>query len=503
MSCPTCGTAGTCPSCTKGSWGSAFDSWGSSSGEWGDAGGNSSGEWAKAGRGVATAEPPASSWLAPQQPQPASDGWSAPATPPVQRPKPVFVPDEADGWSAPSAAAPTLAHPQEPKEEEQGWWTPEPPGPSSKSLLEESYEDDLPLQPVAAQWAEEEDEEAWLDGDRDEEESAPALQVAPAGNTLTWIAIVATGVMLVGGLMFLQKPNSATVAPAAMSKIDQRMEALQNGRRLVIAGRDNMQGDKAKGGSGDAEAASYQLVAGIKALKEGKASPREVGAAQSLLANCYWTSRNWESAYKTWNGMASVPEYKAEANAGKGKAKAKLLTKADSHLENSSGSLRARQYDQSIAQAKEALRLMEAYGGTASKKGITHGNIAFAEKNLGHRSAALSHFNQAFALSGNSLYADQVYALSPSGPVETEPVAAAPPPGSVSATIGGEPQYPNGVPGQYSPTTPSQPSQPAETQTAPSNPTNQNKPFIFKPPAPTPPKPRPDDSFDMTDRSQK
>ena len=484
MSCPTCGTAGTCPSCSKGLWGSAFDSWGS------EAGGGSSGEWAKVGRGVATAE------------LPASGGWSTPATSLVQNPKPVFVPDEADGWSVPSTAAPRLARPEEP-EEEQSWWTPEPPASSSKSLLEDSYEDDLPLQPVVAQWAEEENDEAWLDGDTDAEETGPALQVAPAGTPLTWVAIAVTGMMMVGGLIFLQTPTSTIAAPAATSQIDQKMEALQNGRRLVIAGRGSMQGDKAKGSRGDAEVASYQLVAGIKALREGKASPREIGGAQALLANCYQTSRNWESAYKTWNGMASVPEYKAEANAGKARAKAKLLAKADSHLENSSGSLRAQQYDQSIAQAKEALRLMEGYGGTASKKGITHGNIAFAEKNLGHRSAALEHFNQAFALSGNSLYGEQAYALSPSELAETEPVAAAPLPSPVSAKFGDDPQYPNGVPGPHSPTTPSPSSQPAETQPAPSKPTSQNKPFIFKPPPPKPVTPRPDDSFDMTDRSQK
>ena len=505
MSCPTCGTTGTCAKCSKSSsWGNAFDSWGSSSGEWGQAGGGSSGEGARSGGGVATAEPPVSSWLAQRGEQSASDGWGAPATPPASLSKPSIAQDETDGRASPSAVAPAAPKltPQEDPEPEQGWWTPEPSAPSPKSFLDESYEDDLPLQPIAAQWAEGEDEEAWLDETEDHTEPAPGPHTPSSGNTMTWLAIAATGVMMVGGLMFLQKPTSPTAAPATLSKTDQKMETLQNGRRLIIAGRITLRGDKAKGLRADAEAATYQLAAGIKDLQKGGASPREVGGAKALLATSYWNSRNWEEAYKTWGGLAAVPEYKAEANAGKAKAKGKLLAMADNHLQNSSGSLRANQYGQSIAQANEALRLMDAYGGAASKKGTTHGNIGFAEMNLGHRSAALIHFNKAFKLSGNYIYADQAYALAPSEPVETASVAVAQPV-VLNATIPTDPLYPNGVSGPHVPSTTSQ-SQPVAPQpvaSTPTRPTNTTPVFIPKPKPGK--KPRPNNTFDTTDHSRK
>lgn len=523
MSCPTCGNAATCPRCAKGSsgsWGSAFDSWGSSSGEWGAASGESGGADSPQGWGglAVASRPAASSWVNPSTPAPPTqatltDGWGSPApSSPAQAPSSPLrhqpAVDEADGWGSP-LASPAVPPSPRPALEADGWSGPlapkehaQLPALDDPFLDEEGGRDDSPLQPVRQQWSEDE-EEGWIDEAVDEEELAPLASPAGSGQGLLWAAVAITGLTLFGGLMFLRQPRVAAPDPATI-KIEQRMEALHSGRRLIIAGKATMSGDKAKRIPGDPEGATLQLEAAIKSLKEGSANSREIGRARSLLAQCWWTARHWEQAYAAWDELGAIPAYKSEADRGKAKAKDKLLASADTQLQNSTGSLRAEQYAQSVSQANEALRLLETYKGPASKKGTAHGNIAFAELNLGHRSAALSHFNQAYALSGNTLYANMAADLQPGGVPAAEPAAPAPSsPKVVDASAGVDPRYPTGKPG--SPT--SRPKKPAATPKTPKPSVAVQKPAVTAPkfvPTPKPTKrPRPNDQFDMTDHSKK
>lgn len=515
MSCPTCGTAATCPRCAKassGSWGSAFDSWGSPPGEWGTSASDSLSGW---GAGLAVANPPASSWARPPE-QPAVDGWSASSASsgaslaPEHHPQ--LAPEKADSWAEPAVPrSPSRAQEDEPPAED-GWGTPPQPTFSKKAFLpglpgcDDGFTqetEDSRLQPARQEWGQDEDE-SWIDETAEEGEIAPAPAPTGSSQKLLWAAVGLTALLVAVGVMFLRSPQTPPPDPAAI-KNDQRMEALQSGRRLVIAGKTALTGDKIKNLPSDPEAASLQLEAGIKALKEGSASAREIGRARALLANCWWSSRQWEKAYKTWGELASNPAYKTEAASGKAKAKQKLQALADSHLQNSTGSLRAMQYEQAITQANEALRLLKAYNGAKGKQGTAHGNIAFSELNLGHRSAALTHFNEAWKLSGNSLYLAMAEPLQMAGAgsaVESAPAAASNSPEVLSATAVVDPQYPQGqaVAGKPKKPTPGTPaSQPAPTPAKP----KVNKPFVFTPkPKPVDP-PRESNTFDWTDRSGK
>jgi tetratricopeptide (TPR) repeat protein len=501
MSCPSCGapsSTGPCQKCSKGqpgdTWGSSFDSWGSSSGEWGKTHAVAASNW---GGLPGASEPDKWSGSIATAPAPLAevagvDGWSSipavPVAPPVPR-KVESCQDQPDGWGvseptiSPAVARPAPALLGDPEEEE-GWLcNPSTAKMGKATLLDDGYHDQA-LEPVRnppPSWADEADED-WLDDEEDDRQGQgnlePSLAATGGGTGLLWLAVAVCTLFLGLGAWSLQKPAAVAPPEQAAQTTEDPMESLHLGRRLVLAGNQALKTDP--------EGASYQLNAAVAALKKGGASAQEIRKARRLLAQSLMSDKAYEKAFAQWSQLRKVPEYKVEGAKALALAQTKLLGVANTHLLNAEGSLKADQYRQAETQAREALRLFTAFGGKASKRGMAHGAIGYANLNLGRAQDAWDHFTQADLLYPAGNYRSALQSMQPSndapGVMVSDPGPSSTTP--VSATIDSNQDYPNGTGGKAP--KPKPPKTPVKKDPAPVAAAVVKKPYVYKP---TPPKP--------------
>jgi hypothetical protein len=198
------------------------------------------------------------------------------------------------------------------------------------------------------------------------------------------------------------------------------------------------------------------------------------------------SDRAYEKAYAQWSQLQKVPEYKVEAAQALALAQTKLLGVANTHLLNAEGSLRADQFRQAETQAREALRLFTAFGGKASKKGMAHGAIGYANLNLGRAQDAWDNLTLADSLypAGDYRSALQSMQSSNDAPEVTVSDPGPQPVGPVSATIDSNQDYPNGTGGKAP--KPKPPKTRVKEDPAPVAVVGVKKPHVYNPPPPKP-----------------
>jgi hypothetical protein len=357
--------------------------------------------------------------------------------------------------------------------------------------------------PRTVDWEPVGDDEEWLDeGDPDDEPPA-AVADGPAGSSQgwVWVAIAVIATFLVAAVVKLQSPAVTPQQPSVQDPI----EFLQAGRRLMIAGRANLKGDPKKGLKPDPEAASYQFRAAIGSFKDGKASSQQIWEARREYALSLAAAGHPESAHSAWGDLLTAAPHKAEAAKARLALEKLLRSTAGKKLVLAEHKLKSGRFQEAEREARESLRLFRGDQGQPYLVGLASGTLGLAELNLHRPNEAIPHLRTGARYYPAGPYAQMLAELRAplEEPVASPPSRASEAPVVLDGKIGDDTAVPIAKPvvsggGRK----PGPETQPAVEITEPAQPVRtQEIPAAKKDPKPEPK--RENNTFDWTDRSQK